>query len=81
MTQAYREAMKSFAGMDTLALWYARIEVDEILRLLGQHASKKQTKRIDRDVARARTKDSLTRVREADAASSTASRESSATRR
>ncbi len=58
-TQAYRKAMKRFAGMDTLALWYARIEVDEIIRLLGQQAGKKQTKRADRDVAKARTKDSL----------------------
>ena len=59
VTRAYREAMKSFAGMDTLALWYARIEVDEILRTLGQQAGKKQTKRADRAVAKAQAKDSL----------------------
>ena len=58
-TQAYRKAMKSFAGMDTLALWYARIEVDEIIRLLGQQADKKQAKRVDRDVSKAQAKDSL----------------------
>ena len=59
VTQAYRKAMKGFAGMDTLELWYARIEVDDILQVLGQQGHKKQRKRADRDVAKARTKDSL----------------------
>jgi uncharacterized protein (DUF2252 family) len=58
-TQAYREAMNGFAGMDTLELWYARIEVDEILQVLGQQAGKKQRKQAESDVAKARTKDSL----------------------
>jgi hypothetical protein len=51
--------MKSFAGMDTLELWYARIEMDEILQVFRQQAGKKQRKQADRDVAKARTKDSL----------------------
>jgi uncharacterized protein (DUF2252 family) len=59
VTQAYRRAMKSFAGMDTLELWYRRIEVDEISRLFRQQAGKKQRKQADRAVAKARTKDSL----------------------
>jgi uncharacterized protein (DUF2252 family) len=59
VTQAYRKAMKSFAGMDTLELWYRRIEVDEISRLFRQQAGKKQRKQADRAVAKARTKDSL----------------------
>jgi uncharacterized protein (DUF2252 family) len=59
VTQAYRKAMKSFAGMDTLALWYARIEVDQIVELFRQQAGKKQRKQADRDIAKARTKDSL----------------------
>jgi uncharacterized protein (DUF2252 family) len=57
--QAYRKAMKGFAGMDTLELWYARIEMDEILQVFRQQAGKKQRKQADRDVAKARTKDSL----------------------
>jgi uncharacterized protein (DUF2252 family) len=59
VTEAYRKAMKSFAGMDTLALWYRRIEMDEIIELVGQQAGKKQMKLADREVAKARSKDSL----------------------
>jgi uncharacterized protein (DUF2252 family) len=59
VTQAYRKAMKGFAGMDTLELWYARIEMDEILQVFRQQPGKKQRKQADRDVAKARTKDSL----------------------
>jgi uncharacterized protein (DUF2252 family) len=59
VTEAYRKAMRSFAGMDTLALWYARIEVDQIVELFRQQAGKKQRKQADRDIAKARTKDSL----------------------
>jgi uncharacterized protein (DUF2252 family) len=59
VTSAYRAAMKDFAGMDTLALWYARIDVSQIEQLFSREASTKQTKQFDRDVAKARTKDSL----------------------
>ena len=59
VTRAYRTAMKDFAGMGTLAVWYARIDADEIVQLFQKQASKKQTMRIDRNVAKARTKDSL----------------------
>ena len=45
--------------MGTLAVWYARIDVDEIVQLFQQQSSKKQAMRIDRNVAKARTKDSL----------------------
>jgi uncharacterized protein (DUF2252 family) len=56
---AYRAAMTDFAGMDTLALWYARIDVEQIVQLFSRQASTKQMKQLDRDVAKARTKDSL----------------------
>ncbi len=59
VTRAYRTAMRDFAGMGTLAVWYARIDADEIVQLFQRQASKKQTARIDRNVAKARTKDSL----------------------
>jgi uncharacterized protein (DUF2252 family) len=59
VTSAYRAAMKDFAGMGTLALWYARIDVEQIVQLFSQQASTKQTKQLDRDVAKARTKDNL----------------------
>jgi uncharacterized protein (DUF2252 family) len=56
---AYRAAMTDFAGMDTLALWYARVDVEQIVQLFSRQASTKQMKQLDRDVAKARTKDSL----------------------
>jgi uncharacterized protein (DUF2252 family) len=59
VTSAYRAAMKDFAGMGTLALWYARIDVEQIVQLFSQQASTKQTTQLERDVAKARTKDSL----------------------
>jgi len=59
VTRSYREEMRGFAEMDTLALWYARIDVEQIRQFLIRHASKKQTKRLERDVARTRTKGSL----------------------
>src|SRR5207344_33121 len=37
-TGFYREAMKRFAGMDTLSQWYARIDVDAVIQLFGKQA-------------------------------------------
>ena len=41
VTRSYREAIKGFAGMSNLDLWYARIDVDEIAALVAQQASAK----------------------------------------
>ena len=49
---------RSFAGMGTLDLWYARIEVDQILEPVRQSSSKR-LKRVERNVAKARSKDSI----------------------
>jgi uncharacterized protein (DUF2252 family) len=59
VTRAYRAAMKSFAGMDILTEWYARIDVDEVAQTIAQQASKKQVKQLDKFLAKTRTKDSL----------------------
>ncbi len=58
-TRAYREAMKNFAGMDTLSQWYARIDVDAVMQLLAKQGTKKQIKAVDRTVAKSRAKDNL----------------------
>ena len=39
VTRAYREAIRSFAGMPNLDLWYARIDVDEIAALVQRTAT------------------------------------------
>ena len=36
VTRAYREAIRSFAGMSNLDLWYSRIDVDEIAAVAAE---------------------------------------------
>jgi uncharacterized protein (DUF2252 family) len=55
----YRAAMSAFAEMRALDLWYARLDVDDLTRLMAGRGSAKQLKRMDRNVAKARSKDSL----------------------
>jgi len=57
--QAYREAIADFAAMGNLALWYARIDVDELDRQVRAVATPEQLKRYEKNVAKARTKDSM----------------------
>jgi uncharacterized protein (DUF2252 family) len=57
--RSYREAMRSFAELGNLALWYARIEVDELLARARELGDGKALKRFERNVAKARSKDSL----------------------
>ena len=59
VTRSYREAIGSFAAMSNLDLWYSRIDVDEIAALAAQRASRKQRKQFERNVAKARSKDSM----------------------
>ena len=59
VASSYREALRDFARMRALDVWYARLDVDDIARRVAPQASAKQLKRFDRNVAKARTKDSL----------------------
>jgi len=59
VTQAYREAIRDFASMSNLDIWYARIDVDELAGLFAAEASAKQLKRFERNLAKARSKDSV----------------------
>jgi uncharacterized protein (DUF2252 family) len=59
VTRSYRDAMHGFAAMGHLDLWYARIEVAEIAELAAQQGTRKQLKRFERNIAKARSKDSL----------------------
>jgi uncharacterized protein (DUF2252 family) len=56
---AYREAIARFAGMGNLDLWYTRVDVDEVTTQYTQTASKKQVKRLEANLAKTRSKDSL----------------------
>ena len=56
----YREAMRGFAGMRALDVWYARAEVDELMAQIQSQITKAQRKRTDKTLAKARTSDSMT---------------------
>lgn len=54
----YREAMRRFAAMKTLDMWYAGASFSDLEKLLRAQASAGQNKRFDRTVAKGRRKDS-----------------------
>jgi len=55
----YREAMRSFAAMGNLAVWYARLDVDALLTDLAKAADRKQMKAAKKNVEKAHKKNSL----------------------
>jgi uncharacterized protein (DUF2252 family) len=55
----YRDAMATFAEMGNLRLWYSRVDADEAVRLLGERLDQRNRKRLDKSVAKARTRDHL----------------------
>jgi uncharacterized protein (DUF2252 family) len=57
--RSYREAIADFAAMRTLDVWYSRVDIDEFAREWSSQVSAKAVKRFERNVAKARTKDSL----------------------
>jgi uncharacterized protein (DUF2252 family) len=57
--RAYREAMRRFADMRTIDVWYARLDVDQQFARLAQKVSAGQHRRIDKGLAKAHGKDSL----------------------
>ena len=52
--------MRQFAGMRAIDVWYARIEVDELMAQLRSQVKKGMAKKAEKTVAKARTKDSMT---------------------
>jgi uncharacterized protein (DUF2252 family) len=54
----YRKAMRDFARMKALDVWYARARVSDLEELMRSQASRRQVKHVDRVVARGRRKDS-----------------------
>ncbi|MGE5292460.1 MAG: DUF2252 domain-containing protein [Micromonosporaceae bacterium] len=55
----YRTAMRTFAGMRNLDVWYARAEVDEIVARFQSMMDARRHKLLAKGVAKARTRDSL----------------------
>jgi uncharacterized protein (DUF2252 family) len=56
--RSYREAMRSFAAMGDLSVWYAKLDVSTIEAQLRQDRDKKQAKTVQHLQEKARTKDS-----------------------
>ena len=57
--RSYREAMREFAAMRNLDVWYARLDVDTLLADLAKVADRKQMKAAQKNVAKAGKKNSL----------------------
>ena len=55
----YREAMRGFAAMGNLDVWYARLDVDALLAEVAEVADRKQMKAAEKNVAKAHKKNSL----------------------
>jgi uncharacterized protein (DUF2252 family) len=54
---AYREAMRGFAAMRAIEVWYSRFDVEEYVRQSG--AGKRRMKAFEKEMAKARNKDSV----------------------
>ena len=59
---SYRRAMREFASMRDLEVWYARADIGLIERRLSAQAAKSEAKVFEKNVAKARAKDSMRAV-------------------
>jgi uncharacterized protein (DUF2252 family) len=57
--RAYREAMQSFAALRHLDVWYASLDIEQILDQSRSQVGRQRLNVTERNLARARTKDSL----------------------
>ena len=58
----YQDAMTQFAALGNLAVWYARVSVTELRRLLADDIDAKASKRFDKAIAKAMGRDHLRSV-------------------
>lgn len=59
----YRRAMRSFAAMRNIDVWYARIEVESRLAELRPHLEDGDARKVERNLAKAQSKDSMRALR------------------
>src|SRR5262245_3389039 len=57
--RAYREATREFSAMGNLDLWYARMDVEDLMRDFANRATGEQRKRLEKNIEKSKTKDSL----------------------
>ncbi len=58
----YRQAMRSFAGMTNLDVWYAHADMDQLRAQFESQLQPRQRKTVDKGLAKARTRDSMQEV-------------------
>ncbi len=59
MSRAYREAIAQYAALGNLAMWYSRVDVEDVMAEWRARADAAELERAERNIAKARTKDSL----------------------
>jgi uncharacterized protein (DUF2252 family) len=62
MAERYRLAMRQFAGMSDLDVWYSIADMDEFRALYKSRLSSRQRKQVGKGMAKARTRDSMQEV-------------------
>jgi uncharacterized protein (DUF2252 family) len=59
MARTYRVAMREFAGMTNLDVWYQRLDADRLMRLFSSEVADETLRRLQKQVAKAQSKDRL----------------------
>ena len=57
--RAYREAIREYAAMGNMEIWYSRIDVDALFATLQAQVTAKQAKRAEANLAKTQSKDSM----------------------
>ena len=57
---SYRSAMATFAGKSNLEVWYAHLDIQDLVQEYAAQFKPKLVKRTEKNLAKARTKDSMT---------------------
>jgi uncharacterized protein (DUF2252 family) len=55
----YRTAMRQFAGMNNLEVWYSHLELEPVLQRFARQFKPQAFKRTEKQLAKARTRDSM----------------------
>jgi uncharacterized protein (DUF2252 family) len=58
--ERYRTAMAEFAGMKNLEVWYSHLDIESVIQDLAPQYKRKLVKQTEKNLAKARTKDSMT---------------------
>jgi uncharacterized protein (DUF2252 family) len=63
MVRRYREAMREFAKLSNLGVWYARLDVESVLDRWQEGVSRKRQRKVQKGIAKAQSKDSMRALR------------------